>query len=110
MSTRSLRKDEVLDMKPANRSTLPLSHESPIDQDLWMGNSRATDGGDTASTEGGGVPRGDGVLHLLSSEPGLVVEVWEPGLVVEVDLFHLPSPSATLPPLLLLFPPRKPTF
>ena len=87
-------------MKPANRSTLPLSHESPIDQDLWMGNSRATDGGDTASTEGGRVPRGDGVLHLLSSEPGLVVEA---------GLFHLTSPSATLP-LLLLFPPRKPTF
>merc|ERR1719222_1341897 len=54
-----------------------------------MGNSRATDGGDTASTEGGEqVPRGDVVLHLLSSEPGLVVEV---------GLFHLPSPSATLP-------------
>merc|ERR1719209_2367013 len=57
-----------------------------------MGNSRATDGGDTASTEGGRVPRSDGALNLLSSEPGLVVEV---------DLIHLPPPSAALP--LLLF-------
>ena len=64
-----------------------------------MGNSRATDGGDTASTEGGRVPRGDEELHLLSSEPGLVVEV---------GLIHLPLPSSALP-LLLFFPPRKPT-
>ena len=68
-------KDEVLDIKPAYRSTLALSHESPMDQDLWMGNSRAGDGGDTASSEGGRVPRGGGVPLLLNSEPGPVVEV-----------------------------------
>ena len=46
-----------------------------MDQDLWMGNSRAGDGGDTASSEGGRVPRGGGVPLLLNSEPGPVVEV-----------------------------------
>ena len=66
--------DEVLDMKPANRSTEDLSHEFPMDQDLWLGNSRAKDGGDTASSEGVRMP-GGGKLHLLSSEPGLEVEV-----------------------------------
>ena len=65
-----------------------------------MGNSRATDGGDTASTEGGRVPRGDGELNLFSSKPGLVVEV---------GLIHILPPSAALM-LLLFFPPRKPTL
>jgi len=61
---------------PAYRSTEGLSHESPMDQDLWRGK----DGGDRASSEGVRVPGGGGVLHLLSSEHGLVVV--EIGLVV----------------------------
>jgi hypothetical protein len=46
-----------------------------MDQDLCLGNSLTKVGWDTASSESGRVPSGDGVLHLLSSEPGLVVEV-----------------------------------
>jgi len=46
-----------------------------MDQDLWMGNSREEDGGETASSEGGREPRGGGVPLLLNSEPGPVVEV-----------------------------------